>query len=569
MQLLQDSVPLVPSLMEGVEEIPGGKLRGTAKFQHCGVVNRNNRCYPQPVWEQHCLPESAFQASITRRAIFGHLEHPSSGKPDLKQAAIIITNVHLRENGEVWGTFETMSTTAGKEAAAMIRDGLSVGISSRAHGSVRRRPDGVDEVQEDFKPLTFDLVAEPSTPGAEIQLAESLEAMGEEAVRLEESRAICEVQFQALCEEIKRGTPDPTLECRLNDLARATKKIGNPMMESAIASLKTALAALTGERAVKTRIQQLRENAEAAAADAQAAAAQAEAAAVNAAQQTHEEDMTTADPNKVKAEVAAAKAEAAAAQATAAAASAAKATTEQGVEQAAAIAAGAAEDAQSAAGEAAAAAEKAIDVAPVPEVPDVPVDVPVVVPPAEPVPAMEPSIPVEAYESAMREKESIIERLRRNLDEERRQRCQLEEEKRHLEMLNHETSMIFEAEIVGYELVKIIQEHPELSDFREMLAENRSVDKLREAAKALIRGFTRKKEQQVNEDTSSCDDTRASDPYPAPLFEDVDFPPMMEEPEEETEVLGESTAAGGAARDRAPDVFDALRKRRARQAARK
>src|SRR3990172_1852448 len=159
-ELLIETIPFQPLLTEGIQELSGGKIRVTGKFQHCGIVNKNNRIYPKKIWEAHLSPNSEFIKRVKARGVYGQIEHPRDGKSDLKETAIVVTDVAMKSNGEIYGTLETCRTESGKTAAALILDGIAVGVSSRAHGSVVQRQDGVYEVQEDFVPETFDFVAD-------------------------------------------------------------------------------------------------------------------------------------------------------------------------------------------------------------------------------------------------------------------------------------------------------------------------------------------------------------------------------------------------------------------------
>ena len=165
-----------------VEKLSGGRYRFRAKAQHCGLKNRNNRVYPVPVWEQHTTPTCAFIKRVNARRVIGHLEHPSDGKSQMGMAAVLVVEVvSPNEKGEVWSVFETLSTPAGLIVASFIRDGVGFGISSRGNGSVVNKG-GIDEVQEDYEPITFDMVIDESTPGAEVharRLKESLCALME------------------------------------------------------------------------------------------------------------------------------------------------------------------------------------------------------------------------------------------------------------------------------------------------------------------------------------------------------------------------------------------------------
>lgn len=171
--LLQDSMPLSFKLIER-SEAADGRVHVRGRFQHCDLKNRNGRVYPRRVWERHLMSDADFMKSIREGRVFGHLEHPDDGRSNLNLAAIKIEDLKIKPNGEIIGELSTLSTEAGKTAAALFNDGLKIGISSRGHGSVQKNQEGIDEVQEDFVPEAFDLVAEPSTPGADL-VKEALE----------------------------------------------------------------------------------------------------------------------------------------------------------------------------------------------------------------------------------------------------------------------------------------------------------------------------------------------------------------------------------------------------------
>lgn len=178
---LKDNIPFKPSLTEDIKpasgDAGGGRLRVTGRFQHADMQNENRRIYPRSVLESNLQPDSRFMQSVRERAVFGHLEHPADGQSDLAKAAIIITEVKMTESGEVIGTLETLDTPSGRIAKALFEAGMQVGISSRGHGSVMPDSSGIDLVQEDFELETFDLVADPSTPGARL-VAERLQSEG-------------------------------------------------------------------------------------------------------------------------------------------------------------------------------------------------------------------------------------------------------------------------------------------------------------------------------------------------------------------------------------------------------
>jgi len=148
---------------------------------------------------------------VRGRKVLGHIEHPEDGRTDLLKAAIVITDINMRESGEVVGTLETLGTPHGKIAAALFKDGITVGISSRGRGSVVQRDDGVDEVQDDYVMETFDLVADPSTYGAELVMTEgadkgkTVHTLNEGVMKtLEEAKQFSEKEMDKLTEDACR-----------------------------------------------------------------------------------------------------------------------------------------------------------------------------------------------------------------------------------------------------------------------------------------------------------------------------------------------------------------------------
>lgn len=139
-----------------------------AKGQHCNVENKNKRRYPlETTWGKHVVEGTPFMNRIANREVFGHIEHPEDGRSDLNKAAIHIEKAWM-EGEEVFLTFSSLSTRPGQTITSLIDDKLNFGLSSRATGTVTKAEDGVDEVQEDFEPETWDCVADPSVGDARV-----------------------------------------------------------------------------------------------------------------------------------------------------------------------------------------------------------------------------------------------------------------------------------------------------------------------------------------------------------------------------------------------------------------
>ena len=65
----------------------------------------------------------------------------------------------------VLGKIEVLNTPSGNVLKELVNAGVKLGISSRGMGSVTES-NGVTMVEEDFQLICFDMVSDPSTPGA-------------------------------------------------------------------------------------------------------------------------------------------------------------------------------------------------------------------------------------------------------------------------------------------------------------------------------------------------------------------------------------------------------------------
>lgn len=137
------------------------KLKG--RFQHADLPNGNGRVYPRPVLESSI--QKTAQA-VNERRMLGELDHPNDAKIHLEKVSHVITALKLDESGQMYGEAEVLPTASGKILEQLLRSGVKLGISSRGFGSTKKNAKGLEEVQNDFKLVTFDIVSDPSTPNA-------------------------------------------------------------------------------------------------------------------------------------------------------------------------------------------------------------------------------------------------------------------------------------------------------------------------------------------------------------------------------------------------------------------
>ena len=142
-----------------------------ATLQKYGVPNRNGRVYPEKILKREA---EKYKEIINRGMSISELNHPESSLIDLDRVSHLITEVWW-ENNVLMGKIKLLTTpgfhergvvsSKGDVAANMMRQGVTMGVSSRGVGSLVKSGEK-NEVQDDFELICFDLVSSPSTPGA-------------------------------------------------------------------------------------------------------------------------------------------------------------------------------------------------------------------------------------------------------------------------------------------------------------------------------------------------------------------------------------------------------------------
>ena len=142
-----------------------------AVLQKYDIPNKNGRIYPKSVLMRE---NEKYQAIIKNGGALNELNHPTSSLIDLDRVSHYILETWWEGNvliGKIkiytspgWQKMGIISCK-GDQAANILRNGATLGISSRGVGSLKNDK-GQNIVQEDFELVCFDLVSSPSTPGA-------------------------------------------------------------------------------------------------------------------------------------------------------------------------------------------------------------------------------------------------------------------------------------------------------------------------------------------------------------------------------------------------------------------
>jgi hypothetical protein len=144
-----------------------------AVLQKFDTPNKNGRIYPETLLKRE---NEKYQNIMRKGGALSELNHPSSSLIDLDRVSHSITETWW--DGKIlmgkiklftspgWRKMGIVSTK-GDQAAMLLMNGATLGISSRGVGSLKNIK-GQNIVQDDFDLVCFDLVSSPSTPGAYI-----------------------------------------------------------------------------------------------------------------------------------------------------------------------------------------------------------------------------------------------------------------------------------------------------------------------------------------------------------------------------------------------------------------
>ncbi len=138
-----------------------GKIMLSGIIQRANTLNQNGRVYPSSILQREIMN---YQKLIQENRAMGECDHPDTSVVELKNVSHIVREAKM-QGDDVYGTIEILDTPSGKIIQSLIESGITLGISSRGVGSTQRKGD-TQVVQEDFQLICFDMVSEPSTPGA-------------------------------------------------------------------------------------------------------------------------------------------------------------------------------------------------------------------------------------------------------------------------------------------------------------------------------------------------------------------------------------------------------------------
>lgn len=163
---------LITEVYETLEYLSEANADGEKEFFIEGVFmqanqkNRNGRIYPTNILEREVSRYN--KEYVEKNRAFGELGHPQGPTINLERVSHMIKSL-TKEGDNFIGKAKIMDSPYGNIVKNLIKEGASLGVSSRGMGSLKAQ-NGINQVQDDFYLATAaDIVADPSAPDAFVE----------------------------------------------------------------------------------------------------------------------------------------------------------------------------------------------------------------------------------------------------------------------------------------------------------------------------------------------------------------------------------------------------------------
>ena len=195
-QVLIEYLPFtpLPRQLQEARMNPKAPLIVAGLVQAADKPNANKRIYDYDTLAKQV--QLYIDGPIRERRALGELDHPESSVINLKNVCHNITRLWW-EGKNLMGEFEILDTPSGNILKELFMNNITVGVSSRAMGSVSPIGEGLVQVEDDLELICWDFVSTPSTYGAYVRpvggLNESYDPQGPDQKQSNINRLISDI----------------------------------------------------------------------------------------------------------------------------------------------------------------------------------------------------------------------------------------------------------------------------------------------------------------------------------------------------------------------------------------
>ena len=157
-ETVQENIKLTESTEDGEQ-----KLSIEGVFMQANKENKNGRIYPSKTLLKEAKRYE--KEYVKKNRALGELGHPEGPTVNLDRVSHVVKEL-WNEGDDIHGRARILDTPMGKIVKGLLKDGVSIGVSTRGMGSIKKNKEDINEVQDDFLLAAIDIVSDPSAPDA-------------------------------------------------------------------------------------------------------------------------------------------------------------------------------------------------------------------------------------------------------------------------------------------------------------------------------------------------------------------------------------------------------------------
>lgn len=165
-----------PEILKEYASDPSKPISVVGVIQRADAKNQNGRIYPYSILKKEA--DRYLNEVVKPGHAMGQLDHIDSPVIELEKVSHLIEDLWWDgpDKKDLYGKIRLLNTPKGQIAQQIVKEGIPLGISSRAVGSVSQNEStGTDVVGEDLQLICWDLVGTPSTHQAYLRLHENFD----------------------------------------------------------------------------------------------------------------------------------------------------------------------------------------------------------------------------------------------------------------------------------------------------------------------------------------------------------------------------------------------------------